>query len=254
MECKNCGEILYGAYCSTCGQKVISERITIRYIFSELFNIFTNLDRGFLHTIKMLFTAPGEMIRNYLNGQTLRYYHPLRFLVVTIAISVAINLSLGVYDRQQSEIQSMVGKPQSEQIVAAQQRLNQEVKKYLNFIPMIMIPLLAAFSYLLFSKRYWNYAEHLVLHSFLQGQFALIGLPVLIVSAFFPGQQYSFITLIFMLAIGLFYGAYVFRQFFQIGVWQATIKYLLTYLLSYIMLILFSSIGMIVYLIFTLEK
>lgn len=248
MECKNCGEALHGAYCGACGQKIITERITIRYIFSELFNIVTNFDHGLWHTIKMMFVAPGELIRNYLNGQTRRYYHPLRFLIFMIAISVAINLGLGVYDRQQSEIQSMVGAPQSEEIVATQQQLNQEIKKYLNFIPMIMIPVLALFSYLFFRKQPWNYAEHLVMHSFMQGQFALIGVPVALLSAFLQGQ-YTVHILLIVIGIGIIYGAYVFRQFFQINTFQAFIKYFFTYFISYIMLMLLSSIAMIIYLI-----
>lgn len=248
MECKNCGEALQGAYCSACGQKLINERITIRHIFSELFNIITNVDRGFLHTIKMLLLTPGDVIRNYLNGQTRNYYHPLRFLILTIAISVAINLSLGVFDRQQSEIQSLVQTPQNEEVAAMQQRINQEVKKYLNLIPMLMIPVLALFSYLFFRKKKYNYAENLVLHSFAQGEMAVIGTPMIIISGFLPALNTSLI-LVGVIIISLFYGTYVFRQFYQVGTLQAFVKYFFTYFFSYIILMLTLSIVMIVYLI-----
>lgn len=113
---------------------------------------------------------------------------------------------------------------------------------------MTMIPVLALFSYLFFRKQPWNYAEHLVVHSFMQGQFALIGLPVLILSTFLHGQH-SVLILLIMMGVGIIYGAYVFRQFFQVTVFQATIKYFFTYFISYIILMLLSSIAMIIYLI-----
>lgn len=248
MECKNCGIPLEGNYCSDCGQKVITERITIRYLFTELFNIITNVDRGFLYTIKMLLVAPGEMIRNYLNGQTLRYYHPLRYLIFTIAISVALMLSLGVFDRQQSDIQSMMGTQQSEEVAATQQKMNEEVKKYLNFLPLIMIPFLALFSYLFFRKQPWNYAENLVLHAYTQGQMAIIGTPVIVLSALFPAYS-STLILFPMMGIGILYGTYVFRQFFQVPVFQALVKYFFTYFISYFLLIFVFAIFMVIYLI-----
>lgn len=248
MECKNCGAALHGNYCCACGQKVITERITIRHIFNELFNIITNVDRGFLYTIKMLFVAPGKMIRNYLNGQTQRYYHPMRYLIFMIAISVAVTLSLGVFDRQQSEIQSIVNGPQNEKAIAVQQQINEEVKKYLNLIPLLMIPLLAFFSRSFFGKKHWNYAENLVLHAFIQGQLALIGTPLILIFGLFPVIN-TVVLLWSVLAIGILYGTYVFRQFFQVSTFQAFIKYFFTYFISYFILIILVAILVVIYLI-----
>lgn len=245
--CKSCATELHGAYCSACGQKVITQRITVRYIFGELVNIVTNIDRGFLYTVKMMFIAPGAMIRYYLDGQTRRYYPPLRFLILLVTISVAINLGLGVFDQQQSEIQSMVATPENEQIAAKQQEMNQEIKKYLNVIPLLMIPLLALFSFLFFRKKPWNYAEHLVLHAFTQGQLVIIGLPIIILSTLLHGESSVYI-LLGVMGIGILYGAYVFQRFFQVGALQAFIKYFFTYAFSYFLLIIAMSIIMIIYL------
>lgn len=251
MECKNCGETLHGAYCSACGQKVITQRITVRHIFGELFSIITNVDRGFLYTAKMLFVAPGEMIRNYLQGQTRQHYPPLRYVILLIAISVAINLGFGLYDQQQSEIQSMMGTPteQNAEIMQAQQQFNDGMKKYLNLLPLALIPILSLFSYLFFRKKGWNYAEHLVLNAYLQGQLALIGIPVMLLCVMFLTSQLTVQILYSLLLVGIFYGAYVYVRFFQVGALQAFFKYLFTFIFAYIILSISAGVSMIIYLI-----
>ncbi|MDX1939802.1 MAG: DUF3667 domain-containing protein [Saprospiraceae bacterium] len=246
MECKSCGETLQGAYCSACGQKAINERITIRHIFSELFNIITNVDRGFLYTAKMLFIAPGQAIRNYLSGQTRRYYHPLRYIIILVAISVAVNLSLGLYDKQQSDIQSMVGRPDNQEVIQVQQQFNEIVKKYLNIIPLLLIPMLSFFSYLFFRKKGWNYAEHLVLNAYQQGQLAFIGIPFMLIGSLMP-EHLALQVMYFIIPFGILYATYVYRQFFQVGWLQAFIKYVLIFIISYIILSILTGIAMIIF-------
>jgi hypothetical protein len=250
MECKNCGETLHGEYCSACGQKLITQRLTLRHIFSELFNIITNVDRGFLHTAKMLLVAPGEMIRNYLQGQTRRYYPPLRYVVLLVAISVAINLWFGVFDQQQSEISSMMGEQPkvNEEVQRVQQQFNEGLKKYLNVIPLVLIPIISLFSYLFFRKKGWNYAEHLVLNAYLQGQLALIGLPF-IITGVAVSMHFAVQAMYAILIIGIFYAAYVYKNFFRVNMLQAFLKYLFTFLITYFIFMLVGAIGMIAYLI-----
>ncbi len=68
IACKNCEATLGEAalYCSSCGQKVIYERYTLKRILSQTLSIITNLDKGFWFTIKELFIHPEQVIRDYL--------------------------------------------------------------------------------------------------------------------------------------------------------------------------------------------
>ncbi len=243
MECKNCGIGVQGNYCSECGQQVITRRITLKTVVQELFAIITNVEKGFWYTAKMLFVAPATVVCDYITGRTIRYYHPFRYLFWWVTISVAINLSLGLYDRQQTEIQSYIGGEESERALKMQQDLQQEVKKYLTFIPLLLVPFASIGSYLLFKKKGYNYAEHMVLNAYIQGQMAMIGIPLLLISILIPTTMLSFSLSIIL---SLFYGTFVFSRFFKTSVPVAFFKNLMTHLLAYsIVMILAGVVGVI---------
>lgn len=241
MECKNCGTALQGKYCSECGQKAITRRITVKTVVQELFAIITNVEKGFWYTARMLFIAPATVVCDYIAGKTIRYYHPFRYLFWWVTISVAINLSLGLYDRQQTEIQSYIGASEDQKAFKLQQDLQQEVKKYLTFIPVLLVPFASISSYLLFKKKGYNYAEHLVLNAYVQGQMAMIGIPILLISVVIPTTMLSFSLSIIL---SLLYGTFVFFRFFKTSVISAFFKNLTTHLLAYgILMILAGLVG-----------
>ena len=69
---------------------VIEQPITMRRLSAYFFRQFTDLGRGFWHTIIMLFRNPGKVIRDYIGGSTVRYAHPLRYLLLWITVSFLI--------------------------------------------------------------------------------------------------------------------------------------------------------------------
>lgn len=241
MECKNCGISHEGKYCNECGQKVITERITIRHIFSELVSILTNLEKGFWYTLKMLFFNPGEVIRNYLAGQTVRYYPPLRYFLLLVAISVGISLTTGVYDKQQKAMQGLTAYSQKPEVAKMQQQMQQQVqsemKKYLNFLPLFMLPFIGLASYWLFRRRGQNYAEHLVLNAYAYGQTTAIGIVLMFFVFAFP-SLIPFLPLKVIL-ISVAYYAYLYRSFFKLRMLPAISKALIINVLGYAMGILF---------------
>jgi len=249
MECKNCGTILQGKYCSDCGQKMITERLTLKKINHDVFAIVLDVEKGFLHTIKMLFVAPSTVVKDYISGKTVRYYHPLRYLILLVTFSVALNLTLGLYDRQQTEIQSLMGVSQSDRVLQKQQEMQQEMKKYMNIIPLFLVPFASLASYWLFRRKGWNYAEHLVLNAYIQGQLALIGIPILLLSLALPTIMPLFSAVILL---SIAYGTYVFRGFFEVSTWKAAVKNTLTHLLGYGMLIFLITVAATIWLIITL--
>lgn len=249
MECKNCGTALSGRFCAECGQKVIDDRLTLRPIFIDLFAIITNVEKGFWHTALRLFQAPGDTIRAYLSGKTVRYYHPLRYLVIWVTFSVALNLSLGLYDRQQQDMKSIINTPTTEKSEAVQQQIQNEVKKYLNIIPLAMVPFLSLMSYLFFIRRGWNYAEHLVLNAYTQGQMAMIGLPIMLLSIVAWNTDIVFSI---AMVISILYGAYVYKTFFKVGILQAIIKNILVHLFGYLIVTILFFVITVIWILFRL--
>lgn len=83
--CKSCSAVLYGEYCSACGQKILP-RFTLRYLWNLLHGDLFEVDRGLWHTVKDLTLRPGATIRRYLNGETKKYYSPIKYLLVVATL------------------------------------------------------------------------------------------------------------------------------------------------------------------------
>lgn len=248
LACKNCDTELHGAYCSECGQKVITARITLWHIFSELVSIMTNLEKGFWYTLKMLFVNPGEVIRNFIAGRTVLYYPPLRYFLLWTAVSVAISLFTGLFDHQQETVQSLTAYSAKPEVAAMQREMQQqiqsEMKKYLNFLPLFMLPFIGLASYWIFRRRGQNYAEHLVLNAYAYGQTTVIGIVLMFFVFAFP-SLIPFLTLKVIL-ISIVYYAYLYRSFFYLRTLPAIFKALLTTVLGYAMgMLFFGMIGII---------
>src|SRR4051794_24556688 len=86
-ECRYCNTMGAGNFCSACGQKFKTERLTLGLIFHEAFHFFTHLDHGFPYTLKRLLKSPGTMQKEYVDGVRLKYQKPFSmfFLCATVA-------------------------------------------------------------------------------------------------------------------------------------------------------------------------
>lgn len=222
MSCKNCGADLNGPYCSQCGQKRIDGRITVKDMISQLFLTLTNVERGFLYTTRQLFVAPGKAIREYLSGATRKYYHPLRFFFIWMGAVVIIGLWLGFYDAQNENMSQWNFGPQDPDTIARQKKIMEWTKKFLNIIPLFLIPFQSLISKRLFRKSGFNYAENLVINTFLYGQLALIGLiPLILYMAIPVLLPWAFV--ISLMISSLYYG-YAFRNLFSVSTSMALFK------------------------------
>lgn len=88
VKCLNCGNEFQGNFCPECGQSADTGRFTLRFIFDNLLAAFISKDGGIWFSVKNLFTRPGEMIVEILNGKRRRYVSPfpMLFCVLTLYI------------------------------------------------------------------------------------------------------------------------------------------------------------------------
>lgn len=82
LVCKNCSNDLVGNFCSNCGQKAGTFRITFRELFHHIPHAVFHIDHGFFYTAKELAFRPGHTIRDYLEGK--RKYHFSPFLMLLL--------------------------------------------------------------------------------------------------------------------------------------------------------------------------
>lgn len=86
MKCLNCGNEFEGAYCPFCGQSAKVRRLTLATMFEGLMGALFNFDRGIWRTIGHLFSKPGTMISDYIEGKRASYVNPFSLLVILTTI------------------------------------------------------------------------------------------------------------------------------------------------------------------------
>lgn len=97
-QCLNCGTKFQGNFCPECGQSAETERFTMRFIIENLLAAFLSKDGGIWFTLKNLFTRPGAMIVEILNGKRRKYFSPFPMLFCTLTFYVLILSISGSHD------------------------------------------------------------------------------------------------------------------------------------------------------------
>ncbi|MEN0006505.1 MAG: DUF3667 domain-containing protein [Bacteroidota bacterium] len=213
MNCKSCDAPLSGPYCSACGQKTITERLTAKSLLRQAVATITNIDTGFWYTTRQLFIAPATVTQNYIAGATRNYYHPLRYFLIWMGISALLGITFGLYDAQNDNINQSMGLTEDPEALARQQMLMGYVKNFTNIIPLLIVPFTSLISFWLFRKKGQNYAEHLVFNTYSFGQVALIGIPFVLLYSMIP-SLIPYVIFISMLVASLYY-TFTLRAFFQ---------------------------------------
>lgn len=95
--CPNCDYQLHGEnFCPNCGQKNDIRRIRFRHFIAESLSNFFAVDGRFMHTLAVLFSRPGKVPQNYINGKRQRYVHPVRiYFLASILLLFVIQYSGG---------------------------------------------------------------------------------------------------------------------------------------------------------------
>jgi hypothetical protein len=109
--CANCGAPLAGEYCARCGQ-IRALPLSVGGMFRQAAATLFDLDRGFFHTVRALFTRPGETCRDYVDGHRQPLTGPFKYaFIVTTIYAIAINLLAieldlpGIEERTEAEQQ-----------------------------------------------------------------------------------------------------------------------------------------------------
>ncbi|HEY0058223.1 MAG TPA: DUF3667 domain-containing protein [Flavisolibacter sp.] len=183
--CLNCRQALQPGhrFCSACGQKADTHRISFKHFLHDLLHGFTHADIGIFHLIKQLALKPGEVARNYLAGQRKRYFPPMNFYLIMIGLFV---FTLGLFHTFEqpnnfAQLRADVSKI-SDAVVRERRMMKLDraetamafMTKKSNLVSLLLATPLAAFVFFLFYiRRNLNYAEHLVSNFYFAGFSAL---------------------------------------------------------------------------------
>ncbi|MFX0556331.1 DUF3667 domain-containing protein [Maribacter sp. CXY002] len=238
MSCKNCTSdiTIDSVFCNQCGAKVVNDRITIKGILVNFTSNIFGWDNTFFLTFRKLIKAPQEILSEFLNGTRKKYMNPFTFLGIGSAIALfAFNFFTNDYlalqvDSNKQSIELMgdmfanqlgddfdatsFKKEQLEQIT----NTSAFTLKYFNLFVLILIPLYTFMAKLVYGKPY-NYAEHLVINSYIQGITFWVTTIMFIISIYTFSSIY-FLTVVLSI---LFY-SYVYGKLYKLTFGQSVLK------------------------------
>lgn len=94
--CANCGCELSAPYCANCGQhRRGSERLQVCEIITRSCENLLSFDSAFLGTFVGLFRRPGELCREYVQGQRKRYMNPFAYFVLAGTVNLFVSTVVG---------------------------------------------------------------------------------------------------------------------------------------------------------------
>lgn len=178
INCLNCSTEFSGIYCPNCAQKASTHRFTLKEVFSSNFLSETlNLNRGLLHTCWHLITRPGNMVRDYLAGHRKKYFNFIGFLIIALAVEALL------WQFGHNSLAQIILDAFKEQLGASDQALGitlsisdvETVLRNQKLSFLLIVPLCALGTFLIFKRTGYNYAEHIVTTVFLLAMNTMLG-------------------------------------------------------------------------------
>ena len=88
-NCLNCGSVLTGPFCATCGQKAHVHR-TLSAIWHDILHSVLHFDGKMWRTLPMLLLNPGELTRRYVHGERAKFVSPMALFLFSIFLMFAV--------------------------------------------------------------------------------------------------------------------------------------------------------------------
>lgn len=97
QHCANCGHEYTGNYCPVCGQQAGDGRITWRWVWKSILDVWGMDSKSLPYTLLQLLLRPGYLIGDYISGRRQTCYKPVNMLFI-VAIFYAIIAQLFGHD------------------------------------------------------------------------------------------------------------------------------------------------------------
>lgn len=207
--CKNCGNHFEGNYCNDCGQSAHTHKLSMHYIWHDLQHGMLHFDNGIFYTIRQLLTRPGHTIREFIEGKRVKHFKPFSFVVV-----LATLYGFFYHYTISHTFESHAISPQ-ENLANAYLLLMKWNLDHFAIFNLLLIAITTISSYFVFRKQGYDFAEHLVLNTYLTGLVLLvtiIGIPYLYYNKGSESLKW-FAIIVQVVDFSLMYWCY--SQFFQ---------------------------------------
>jgi Protein of unknown function (DUF3667) len=85
-KCLNCDVPLIGSFCSHCGQKAFLHKDSFWHMLLHFIGDYFHYDGKFWRTLKAMFTKPGLITLDYINGKRAKFLNPFSFYIFATTI------------------------------------------------------------------------------------------------------------------------------------------------------------------------
>jgi hypothetical protein len=160
-SCLNCGHEISDEFCSHCGQKADTARITPRSLIkTDILGSIWHIEERFFRSLKHVLFRPGKMAMDYISGKRIKYYNLFSLLLILFGFNV---LTMHFYlDLNPNEIQKESSK------------IFEFFSRYSKIILFVIIPILGTNAYFIFKRMKLNIAEHFII-----GTVSLLGILII---------------------------------------------------------------------------
>lgn len=157
-NCLNCQKELTDKYCSGCGQKADTHRISFRhFLFHDLLHGVFHIEKGILFTAKQALRRPGQAAADYISGKRIRYYNVFYLILLTVGLMLFVRHAGGFFEDTQEVASKKV------YLNEASRKMDELFIKKSKFILLLFIPFASLNSFILFRRKRWNLSEHAIL-------------------------------------------------------------------------------------------
>ncbi|MDP2209534.1 MAG: DUF3667 domain-containing protein [Bacteroidota bacterium] len=206
MNCLHCNSKADGSFCQNCGQKTTTHRFLLKHMITHDFvhGVF-HLDKGFLFTIKELFTRPGHSIRDYIQGKRAKHFNcfTLLILIITVGHIVGEYSTVRLADFASSDSKEFVTE------------LETATTTYPKLFVLLTIPIYGLISFLWFRTSKQNYTEHVILNSYKSAGELLIASLFTILTIFYTNLSVLKIVYSWMTFLYISYTMWFYFQYFS---------------------------------------
>jgi hypothetical protein len=163
--CKNCNNLFEGNYCSSCGQKNYSDSDKhFSSILKETFHYFTHFEGSIFTTLKAIYAHPAKLSLDYCNGVRKKYFKPVSFYLLIVAIYLILPIAKGLNVPLQIQEKTYTGEWIKKQVIQKMSEKNISIEQFTEqyshtsakvskILLLIFIPYSTLLLYFLFHKQ-----------------------------------------------------------------------------------------------------
>jgi hypothetical protein len=242
MTCPNCSYESVGRFCPNCSQRMLVKRISFKEGWTDFWGRIYGFDSMLPRTLRDLTIRPGIVAKRVIEGNRVRYYGPVGyfFLMIALTFLLASMLDVDMHELLVTRGNELTGIPKPTGGAAeAQKRLVAMVVDNLKWFNFLVVIFQALWLRVFFRNSGYNLLEHSILVFFVMGHMYWITMLDVIITAISGVHIPSWATALISFVFFGYAAMNLYSNVYRIEKAEAFVKGLLTYIVSFIVFSIF---------------